>query len=166
MGTRAQAMVKGKEIYLYQHYDGYDLFNTVVNAVVNAVDAGRFDDDEYLTRMIFCEMVKYDVMGSTGFGIGTEIHGDIEYLVVVDNQKGQVFEKSIKNGKWTKRFSVPSGKIHNLIDGDWWYFSEGKESAKIKLTKDSCSCCPSPTYYYNIRDKKGRFAKDVTLAKY
>lgn len=36
MSTRAQAMVTGNEIYLYQHYDGYDLFNTVVSAVLRA----------------------------------------------------------------------------------------------------------------------------------
>lgn len=112
-------------------------------------------------------MIKDDVMGSTGFGIGTEIHGDIDYLIVVNNQKGQVFEKNMRSGKWTKRFSVPSGKVHNLIDGDWWYFSEDKEPAtKIKPTKSSCGCCPDPTYYYNVRDRKGRFAKDVKLAKF
>ena len=48
-----------------------------------AEEAGRLDDAEYLTRIIFCDMVKDNIDGTTGFGIGKEEHGDIEYLVTV-----------------------------------------------------------------------------------
>lgn len=130
MSTRAQVTVKGTGVFMYQHCDGYNLFTTVKKAVKDAVEAGRFNDEEYLNRMIFNRMTKDDPMGSTGFGISTEVHGDIEYLIVVDTQKGQVFEKNLNVDKWGKRFSLPSGRTHNML-----------------------------SKFYDIRDEFGRFVK-------
>jgi hypothetical protein len=99
MGTRAQCLIKDEGVYLYQHWDGYDLMNTVVSAVNSDVGKGRHSDPEYLTRIIFCEMVKDDINGETGFGIGKQEHGDIEYLVTVDCKKKTITERKVRNGE-------------------------------------------------------------------
>lgn len=96
MSTRSQCKITSTDfstpIYLYQHYDGYDLMSTVCNAIKKGDD--RLDTPEYLTRIIFSNMIKNDIMGTTGYGIGTSQHGDIEYLVEVniDNQTVTEFE--------------------------------------------------------------------------
>lgn len=85
MSTRAQVKIvqhRGGEVYLYQHSDGYDLPNTVRKALQRGVS--RWDDPEYLARIIFNEMTEDDAKGTLGYGIGTEQHGDIEWLVIVD----------------------------------------------------------------------------------
>jgi len=99
MGTRAQVFMKDTGVYLYQHWDGDDLFQKVKNAIAKK---WRWDDEEYLTRIIFCEMVKDNIDGETGYGIGNSQHGDIEYLVTVDCKNQTVEEihcytKNIKN---------------------------------------------------------------------
>lgn len=98
MGTRAQVFMKDEGVYLYQHWDGYGLMNTVVAAVQSPAGKNRQDDAEYLGRIIFCEMVKDEVGGETGYGIGTTQHGDIEFLVTVDCKKKTITETN-RNGK-------------------------------------------------------------------
>lgn len=88
MGERAQVKMVSKDeecpIYLYSHYDGSNLINVVKSAILKQ---WRWDDFSYLTRIIFCEMVKDDINGEVGYGIDTSEHGDIEYLVTVDVDK-------------------------------------------------------------------------------
>lgn len=92
MSTRAQCFIKDEGIYLYQHSDGYDLMDTVVKAVNGPVGKDRQHDPEYLARIIFCEMVKGYEEESTGYGIGRQRHGDIEYLITVDCANGKITE--------------------------------------------------------------------------
>lgn len=99
MGTRAQCKIKDTGVYLYQHCNGYDLMDKVVSAVNGDVGKHRQDDPEYLTRIIFCNMIKDDVDGETGYGIGVEQHGDIEYLVTVDCEKKTITEKKVYSKK-------------------------------------------------------------------
>lgn len=88
MGTRAQVHIVDTGIYLYQHYDGYALPTIVRNALIRGLS--RLNDDEYLTRIIFSEMIKSDIDGTTGYGIGNVQHGDIEYLITVDVGKQRI----------------------------------------------------------------------------
>jgi len=85
MSTRSQVKLVSSEfstpIYLYQHYDGYLLYKIVCNAIAKKA---RWNDPEYLARIIFSEMIKDDIDGTTGYGIGTSQHSDIEYLIIVD----------------------------------------------------------------------------------
>lgn len=109
MGTRAQVQMVNSGVTLYQHWDGDTLEATVREALKRKE---RWNDKEYLARIIFCEMVKENLMDSTGFGIGvTPVHGDIEYLIKVDVDhqnvtvcdlntgvnKGYTFETFIQN---------------------------------------------------------------------
>lgn len=92
MSTRAQCFIKDSGIFLYQHCDGDSLMDTVVKAVNGPVGKCRQNDPEYLARIIFCEMVKGNEDGETGYGIGKSIHGDIVYLVTVDCKKRTITE--------------------------------------------------------------------------
>lgn len=85
MGDRAQVGIKhgGKQlqqtIYLYSHWTGLD----AVMATQKALEAReRWDDPEYLTRIILNEIQGSD-RGYTGYGIGPSFHGDIEHIVPI-----------------------------------------------------------------------------------
>ena len=81
MGARAQVHIKDTGVYLYTHWGAGHIFEDVAEAIQKN---WRWDDPEYLTRIIFDCMKRSDIEGETGFGIGTAKHGDIEKLVVVD----------------------------------------------------------------------------------
>lgn len=81
MGTRAQVYFPETKIYLYQHYDGYNLPNTVRDALKRGKD--RWDDPEYLARIVFCEMIRDDIDVTTGYGIDAAFHDDVEYLITL-----------------------------------------------------------------------------------
>ena len=81
MGDRGQILIKDTGVYLYTHWDATNLIN-VVRKVISRKD--RWNDSEYLTRMLFSEMTKGSEFESTGFGIGTEEHGDIWRLITID----------------------------------------------------------------------------------
>ena len=86
MGARAQVLIKETGVYLYTHWGSGSLEDVVNDAVNSRIGRSRRTDTEYLTRIIFCAMIKAggcDFDGETGFGIGTEEHGDIELLVTV-----------------------------------------------------------------------------------
>jgi hypothetical protein len=74
MGDRANVLIE--DVYLYTHYDGSELPFIVQEALKRGED--RWDDAQYLARVVFCEMVKDDLLGTTGYGISAEL-GDGEY---------------------------------------------------------------------------------------
>lgn len=91
MGDRSQVAVKmndseGSKVYLYSHWGGTSVY-FAVQAALSLNE--RWDDPEYLARMIFCRMVEADLIGATGFGIGTQAHGDIEHLIPVLDCRGK-----------------------------------------------------------------------------
>jgi len=95
MGTRAQVFIKDTGVYLYQHYDGYNLYETVVAALKKKM---RWDDPEYLARIIFDEMTK-DYRGEeAGFGIGTTEQGDIEFLIEMDCERQMITHFNVGSG--------------------------------------------------------------------
>ena len=108
MSTRSQVYMKNEGIYLYQHMDGSYLAETVQTALSKK---WRWDDPEYLTRIIFCEMIKGQEDKETGYGIGTEQHGDIEYLVTVDTEKQTVI---IQSG-YGKLMEIFKGSFEDFI---------------------------------------------------
>jgi hypothetical protein len=60
-----------KGVFLYTHWRGYRLEEIVRAAIRRGRD--RWGDDTYLTRIIFCEMVKGEEMNTTGFGISVNL---------------------------------------------------------------------------------------------
>jgi hypothetical protein len=83
MGDRAHIALKQDKgtIYLYSHWDGRDLYQKLARALERG--RGRWDDEEYLGRIIFSEMIRDDINGETGYGIGLQSHGDVYYAIPV-----------------------------------------------------------------------------------
>lgn len=88
MGERANIIVRSRDeqVCLYSHWDGEGLISTLKHAL--RIGESRWGDFQYLTRIIFCQMIKDDVEGLTGYGISQEVH-DANYpslIVDCDNQ--------------------------------------------------------------------------------
>lgn len=69
-------------VYLYTHQAANELI-TVISDVLCRV--ARWDDPDYLARMIFCRMIpknKWD--DELGYGIGTQLYKDVNILVSLD----------------------------------------------------------------------------------
>lgn len=81
MGDRGQVFIKTTGVYLYTHWGASELEETVRQALAKK---WRWDDDEYLTRIIFDQMTKEYHGEETGFGIGTDKHLDVWKVLVVD----------------------------------------------------------------------------------
>lgn len=84
MGDRANVVVKtgNEQVCLYTHWCGSDLPDILRAALKRGKD--RWTDSQYLTRIIFCEMVKSDAMGTTGFGISQSIGDGSDRVLWVD----------------------------------------------------------------------------------
>lgn len=94
MGDRGQ--VKIGKVYLYTHWGGSNLKEDVKTALAKR---WRWEDDEYLARIIFDVMTHGQNGEETGFGIGTSMHGDLNNpLVEVDCDKREV---RIEKKKWS-----------------------------------------------------------------
>ena len=69
-------------VYLYTHDTSRSLLSNVYNVLIAEK---RWDDPDYLARMIFCEMIPEELWNSdTGFGIGTQLYVDTELLISLD----------------------------------------------------------------------------------
>ncbi len=98
MGDRGQVfMQQGKRpdgspdgFYIYTHWAGCDLPNAVHAALARKE---RWDDEEYFARIVFDAIVKHD-NGTTGYGIGTDVHGDVEYPVLVIDCQAQKIHRT------------------------------------------------------------------------
>jgi len=101
MGDRGQCLIEDEGVYLYTHWGATELEDIVRKAIAKG---WRWGDPEYLARIIFCEMIKEDEEGETGFGIGTTEHSDIWRLVKINCREGTF--TLIDNGetKYTKTF--------------------------------------------------------------
>lgn len=90
MGARAQVKIVSSDdapVYLYTHWGSYNLPQVLASALDRG--RGRWTDSEYLARIIFSEMIKDEVMGETGFGIGTSAHFDLDYPPIEVNLSAQ-----------------------------------------------------------------------------
>ena len=119
MGDRGQVYIKDTKVYLYTHWDASNLAENVEKAVAKG---WRWNDPDYLARIIFDVMTKGEQGGETGFGIGTQKHGDIWLLVTVDCKKQTVTvsEEHYIGGTstWTtkSRKTFPEIKNHGCVN--------------------------------------------------
>ena len=102
MGERGNIKVGG--VYLYTHWSGDNLKTILQNALKKKL---RWSDESYLTRIIFCEMLKNATDESTGYGIST---------YMCDNNYN-IFEVDVNNQTVTEVTEV--GNIVNK-----WSFAE------------------------------------------
>ena len=87
MGDRANVLIgdiNGGEfrgVYLYTHWSGTELPLTLQTALKKQ---WRWDDAQYLARIVFCEMVKGKEMGETGYGISAVVGDSAGRVLKVD----------------------------------------------------------------------------------
>ena len=84
MGDRGQVLIEDTGVYLYTHWGASNLIDVVKKAIAKR---WRWDDSEYLARIIFCEMIngeEENILNETGFGIGVTKHGDTWRLIKVN----------------------------------------------------------------------------------
>ena len=108
MSTRSQVFMINSGVYLYQHSDGYNLPEEVQKAIRLKL---RWNDEEYLTRIIFQTMLEGHRDREHGFGIGTIQHSDIEWLVEVDVDAQTIV---VKNGYGQKFDEVWNGTFEQF----------------------------------------------------
>lgn len=91
MSDKAYIVVKGagSKVYLYSNNKGYLLPLILKNALIRG-QKDRWNDTQYLSRIIFCEMIKDDVLGTTGYGISSVIFDNEHTTIDVDVDKQTV----------------------------------------------------------------------------
>lgn len=109
MGDRAQVAIKDStsKIYLYGHWIGAEIYPAVARALERGPE--RAQDAEYLSRIIFNQMQGDDVDGTTGYGIGTVAHEDIEHLIPVLDCDTQTVSWEMPKWEHNKRPAPPDG---------------------------------------------------------
>jgi hypothetical protein len=127
MGNRANVYVRESAeepgVYLYTHWDGDNLPFMVQRALKKH---WRWDDVSYLTRIIFCQIVKDtdDLEGELNLGISTQIP-DNEHLIIVVDCKSQTVRFVERDGLDGR---LPPGSYPNFT----WTFG-----AYIGLSEDA-----------------------------
>jgi len=90
MGDRGN--IKVGKVYLYTHWGGSNL-KTVLKKALSRKQ--RWNDEAYLTRIIFCEMIIEEEQGlneETGFGISTKIQDNENPILEVDVEHQEIKE--------------------------------------------------------------------------
>jgi hypothetical protein len=103
MGDRGNIIVNSQRdgtMHFYTHWSGSDLPAIVAAGLDRG--RGRWDDEPYLNRILFCEMIQDDVLGETGYGIsremgdgGTEVYIDHDAMTVRLDDEALPFEQFI-----------------------------------------------------------------------
>lgn len=91
MGDRANVKFKYHDdsvVYFYTHWNGNDLPVLVRDALIRGRE--RWNDPSYLARVIFCEMVRDNMEGVTGYGISTRIEDNNRLLTEVNTSESVV----------------------------------------------------------------------------
>lgn len=102
MGSRAQVHIKDTGVYLYTHWGANHIEQDVIRAIGKQV---RWTDPEYLTRIIFDSMKGNNIESETGYGIGTQVHGDIETLVTVSCDKKTIRVEYMYSDELPKQYN-------------------------------------------------------------
>ena len=95
MGDRANVIVHdgAETVCLYTHWAGTELPETLQAALIRGRE--RWDDAQYLARIIFCEMVKGCEMSVLGYGISQTPGDGADRILHVDVNSQSI---SIANG--------------------------------------------------------------------
>jgi len=112
MGDRANIWIKKNEndsgVWLYTHWSGSELPSILQTALTNR---WRWKDSPYLTRIIFCEMVKGQEREETGFGISSECTDGDDRILIVNVQEQTV---TVDSRKWTFEKFIWLPDVNNI----------------------------------------------------
>jgi hypothetical protein len=100
MGDRANTVVldtfTDEAVFLYGHWSGSDLPETVRKALDSTAGRSRWKDSAYLARIVFDAMSAGEQGAETGFGIATR-PPDNEYDFIVLSCKDQLVYRLARN---------------------------------------------------------------------
>jgi hypothetical protein len=82
------------KIYLYTHWGAEELEETLRQALLRGRD--RWSDPEYLARIIFSEMIRDEVLETTGYGIAPHVMDDQYPTIEVHLEKQTVGSQSFE----------------------------------------------------------------------
>jgi len=99
MGCRGQIKIEDTGVFLYTHWGADQMVEDLQSILAIPGVNDRWDDPEYLARIIFSQMVKDDIDGTTGYGIGNSEHGDIEKLIVINVEKQTITVNDLRKRK-------------------------------------------------------------------
>lgn len=134
MGDRANIVIKQHiahdevgEIFFYTHWDGCRTPITLQDALKRG--RSRWDDESYLARIIFSEMIQGDLEGENGYGISAYLTDNEYDLLVVDaeTQTVTIRKESAEPGEG---FPIPFEKFISLdlTNAPWEILQELKEA--------------------------------------
>lgn len=82
-------------VYLYTHNTAASLVKDVHEVLSLRL---RWNDADYLARMLFCKMVPPESWSTDkGFGIGTQLYTDIDLLITLDIKHEMITVQSAKD---------------------------------------------------------------------
>jgi hypothetical protein len=82
MGDRCNVYVNGADVFLYGHWSGWTIAQTVRDALKRGRE--RWNDAPYLARIVLCEMVRGSFEELTGFGISRKLCDNERPIIVLD----------------------------------------------------------------------------------
>lgn len=103
MGDRANVYISNDEthgVYLYTHWAGSELPETVRKALIRGRE--RWEDDQYLARIVFAEMIHGDTGSLTGYGIAAFCGDGDSRVILVDVDKKTVAYAKGECGKYER----------------------------------------------------------------
>lgn len=121
MGDRGNIAVlqsDNDQVWLYSHWNGYELPKLLQNGL--KAGKGRWDDESYLTKIIFGHIVPADEWKEeTGYGISSRMQDNQHPILVVDIPNQRVFTIS-ESTLTRKTFKVPE----SFKPDSWWTFEQ------------------------------------------
>jgi len=106
MGDRANILVKADKkdsgVYLYTHWGRESLPGVLGEALKPKL---RWDDPQYLARIIFDKMVGKNQGGECGFGISSQPGDGTDYVLIVDCDAQTITDANLDK---------PKPKIHRV----------------------------------------------------
>lgn len=82
MGDRCNVYIKEADVFLYGHWSGWTIAQTVRDALKRGRE--RWNDAPYLARIVLCEMVRGSELDLTGFGISHKLCDNERPIIVLD----------------------------------------------------------------------------------
>lgn len=125
MGDRANVNVKEQfgndvsSVFLYTHWSGSDLPGILQNALKRGRE--RWDDGQYLARIIFQEMLGGNTTGLTGYGISSIVgDGDTRVLLVDVDKQAVVIQTKSYGGETYDEKSFTFDDYVSLPEPRWY----------------------------------------------
>lgn len=122
-----------KATFFYTHGGGTELPKILKEALTRGTS--RWTDTSYLARIIFCEMIKDDVLDTTGFGISPTMTDNTfgRPVLMVDTVGKTVSllpEEAARNGRWIEAHSTRSFDSYCSLKNPSWKNLNKSKSVK------------------------------------